>query len=209
MKKIILTLCTCLFLLSLGGCSASVETKAEETVTSFLTNLEEGKLEEAYTYVEEDADTAFSSFQKQKQSITEYFTTNSADEETLDVINQIFSDLLKSFTKEHKITEVTKVSDEEATVKVTLTIADPDAISDKMVDIDISGFMSEIASDALEVYTSDGEEAANTFVMSKLASWLQTTYTDALTGIGTIEENTTFTVKKVDDKWLISNMEVE
>lgn len=207
MKKILKALFAGILAISLTACAANAtESAVKNTVNSYFVSLEEGNLDDAYKYVSDNATTDFSSLKNIEESMNDMIAQYDVSDSTKKLFTDAFSQIIKLCVQSHKITKVEKVSDTEYNVSVDASILDSDTISEAVQNIDYNSFISGISSKVMEKYTSEGETAAAEYMMSSMATWFATNYTDALKNLKASAKSVVITVDQEDNNWLITSM---
>jgi hypothetical protein len=207
MKKLLKMILCSVMLCTMTACSNGNEAAVKNTVNSYFVSLEEGKLEDAYKYVGEDAATDFSELKETEDSLNEMLDEYNVSDATKTLFSDAFSSIIKLCVQSHKITKTEKVSDTEYKVTADASILDSDTIATAIENIDYETFLNDISSKVTEKYTSEGESAAAEYLMSSMATWFSENYTSALKDLKATARPVVITVDKQNDSWLITGME--
>ena len=103
--------------------------------------------------------------------------------------------------------EVKKIIAELEGKGIDVEMLDPDDISNALSTLDMNSFMTDISDQVMEKYSSEGEKAAQDFVMSSMADWISKNYTSALSALSYSHETVTVTVENQNGAWLITDMD--
>ncbi len=192
MKKLFTALLTILFL---TGCSSP---SAESTVNSFYEALENGDIDTAETYVDDDiSDTIGESFASLDE-VSKEFKDAGADKEAQNTIKGLKSTLIKAAFQSHKVDKTENTSETKATVTVTVTGVTDEAMSEAMASIDYSDFYNTIDSD-----TSEKE------LYNKAADFLKEQAEKALKSADTGKTKYKLTLEKKNAGWIIQTIEAQ
>ena len=206
MKKLGTLLLTLVLAFTLCACDTEKK-EAVKTVDAFYSALEEGSARKAQNYMSDDLQSSLSSLTASIQSIEDMADQYGAEDETNNKLNDAFASVIRLCVKSHKINKTEKVSSSQYKVTVDVEMLDPDDISNALSTLDMNSFMTDISDQVMEKYSSEGEKAAQDFVMSSMADWISKNYTSALSALSYSHETVTVTVENQNGAWLITDMD--
>lgn len=209
MKKIINLVLVSILLFTFTGCGNSHEEEIKSNVNEYFTVLKGGDYAGTSKVCSEDYNDGFGVKEFYDSLNTEFKNAQMGatfDKEASEFVKKIMTKIFKS----NNVESVEEKGD-TATVIISGECIDLDSIDNIDKEVDLDGIGEEYANEHLtelqNIYATQGEEAMNNTIMEALAPIMFDEFEAYVDKANYIQYKMEVTVKNVDDKWLISNID--
>lgn len=187
-----------MLVLSLGLLACSSKPKATITIESFLKAMNSGDYAKCLTFF----DTSMLDTFTNTYSYSDLFDTSSANTEALEALDELISTTLKASCVSYTIGDTTKEDDNKYTVSATIEYVDFDNTDTSSIEEDL---VSQYQITADMVAELDDEELGNLLIVN-ISKYTTELMKYGLENGTKLSSESTFTVEKVDNDWLITGI---
>lgn len=213
-KKLITALLTVLTVMILTGCSNNKKA-VSEAAEGFLNAMVSNDMDAAAQYATDDfmksdamklmkpdylADTFYAAMGVEKDDM---------DENTRQVVDEYMKKVVSKAYKSFEIEEV-KILEDKASVTAKIVLGynpeESSGLSDDTLEL-VSQYQKDHYDELVEIYTEEGEKAMYKKMYNDLIPIIIGKMQEALESSDPSEEKTVLSLVKVDNKWLVSDLE--
>lgn len=214
MKKLLSIAAAVCMSFTLAACSGSAapavdknEEEAKEIITSFFTALQEGDIEKANTFANEDVVSELSKITESFSQLEDMLDQYGADDETKAKFTSIIPLFMKSVFEKQEFVETEKVTDTAYAFKIKNTGVNVEALNNVDQAFDTDAFLNENMDELTEKAQSEGYDAAMSWMMGKLGDYMIENLNTYISDQAKEDNELNCTVEKVDDKWTITKLQ--